>query len=117
MSWQRVGEWAFVAGVIIAVLGGAFIPGVGLMALILVILGIIVGIINVTEHETVPYLVAAIALIAAGTANFGIVDALTGPVIKLGSRFEGILDYVANFVAPGAVIVALKTVWGLAKTK
>ncbi|MBI4289139.1 MAG: hypothetical protein HY671_12035 [Chloroflexi bacterium] len=117
MSLQKVGEWAFIAGVIIAVLGGAFIPGVGAMALALVVLGIIVGIINITEKETVPYLVAAIALIAAGTANFGAVDVLTGQVIKLGARFEGILDYVSNFVAPGAVIVALKTVWSLSKTK
>lgn len=116
MSWQRIGEWAFIAGVIIAVIGGIIIPAAGLMALILVVLGIIVGVINITEKETIPYLVAAIALIVAGTAGLKLLDAITG-VVALGTRLEGVLDYVATFVAPGAVIVALKTVWGLAKTK
>lgn len=116
MNWQRVGEYAFIVGVIIAVLGGIIFPGKGVMILVLVVLGIIVGIINITEKETVPYLIAAVALIAAGTASFKVLDALTG-IIALGTRFEGILDYVSNFVVPGAVIVALKTVWNLSKTK
>lgn len=102
--------------VLIALVGGIFIPNNGIMALTLVVLGIIVGLVNITEKETTPYLVAAIALIAAGTAGFQILDPITRP-LSVGTRVENILGYVGNFVAPAAVIVALKSVWGLAKSQ
>jgi len=116
MSWQKFGEWAFFACVIIAVLGGLFIPNNGFMMLVLVILGIIVGIINITEKETTPYLIATIALIAAGTAGFEVLDNVTGG-LALGTRIDNTLNYISIFVAPAAVIVALKAIWGMAKSK
>lgn len=116
MSWQKVGEWAFFACVIIAVIGGIIAPDNGGMTLALIILGIIVGVMNITEKETTPYLIAAIVLIVAGTAGFKVLDNITG-AIALGTRVESILNYVSNFVAPAAVIVALKAVWGMARTK
>lgn len=116
MSWQKIGEWAFFACVIIAVLGGLFIPNNGFMTLVLVVLGIIVGIINITEKETTPYLIATIALIAAGTAGFEVLDNITG-TLALGTRVDNMLNYIAIFVAPAAVIVALKAIWGMAKSK
>lgn len=116
MSWQRIGEWAFIVCVLIALVGGVFVPNNGIMALTLVVLGIIVGLLNITEKETTPYLVAAIALVAAGTAGFEVLDPITRP-LSVGTRVEHVLDYVGNFVAPAAVIVALKSVWGLAKGK
>lgn len=116
MSWQRIGEWAFFACVIIAVLGGIFAPANGGMTLALVILGIIVGVINITEKETTPYLIAAIALIAAGTAGFEVLDNITS-ILRVGTRVDSILRYIANFVAPAAVIVALKAIWGMTKSK
>ena len=116
MNWQKAGEWSFFACVIIAVLGGIFVPNNGGMTLALVILGIIVGIINISEKETTPYLIATIALIAAGTAGFEVLDNISGAV-AIGSRLDNILHYIANFVAPAAVIVALKAIWGMAKSK
>ena len=116
MSWNRIGEWAFFACVIIAVLGGIIAPGNGGMTLALFILGIIVGVINITEKETTPYLIAAIALIAAGTAGFEVLDNLS-KAIALGTRLDNILGYIANFVAPAAVIIALKAIWGMARSK
>ena len=116
MRAQKVGEWSFFACVIIAVLGGMFAPNNGGMTLALVILGIIVGIINITEKETTPYLIATIALIVAGTASFEVLDNITGAV-AIGTRIDNVLNYISNFVAPAAVIVALKAVWGMAKSK
>lgn len=116
MSWQKIGEWSFFVCVIIAVLGGIFAPNNGGMTLALVILGIIVGVINITEKETAPYLIATIALIAAGTAGFEVLDNITGQ-LAIGTRIDDVLNYISNFVAPAAVIVALKAIWGMAKSK
>ena len=109
---KSLGEWAFVLGVLLALLGG-FLVSFGLVsggtvALVLVVLGLLVGFLNVTEKETAPFLIAAIALLAAGSAGLG-----TLPVIGL--YLGSVLLYISTFVAPAAVIVGLKAILELAK--
>jgi hypothetical protein len=112
MKLAKLGEWAFLAGVVLAILIGLF-SGVatGTLAIVLVILGILVGFLNISEKETTGYLVAAIALLAAaGASGFS-----TLPWI--GSYLVGMLGNIALFVAPAAVIVALKAVLSLSKNR
>ncbi len=104
-----VGEYAFFAGVILAIIIGLFQLANWWM-LVLAVLGLIVGFINITEKETTAFLVAAVALLIAGTANLGSI-----PPEALGNAITGVLDAVGAFVAPAAIIVGLKAVWGLAK--
>lgn len=109
MESEKLGEYAFLAGVVIAVLAG-LVPGVvaaSTVSLVLVVLGIIVGLLNIQDKETTPFLVAAIALVAAGTAGFD-------GIPSLGSYLSSILGNVGVFVAPAAVIVAVKSVYSLA---
>jgi hypothetical protein len=115
MKTNRVGELAFLAFVIIAILAGiatAAYPGgnYGAVYAVLVVLGVIVGLLNVTEKETTPFLVAAIALLAAGTATFSSIN-VVGPVI------DNILKFIGAFVAPAAVIVAIKAIYALGAKK
>jgi hypothetical protein len=77
-------------------------------ALILVVLGLIVGFINIGVKETHDFLVAVIALLLAGTAGLGNLPAI-------GTYIGAILTNITTFVAPAAVIVALKAVWELAR--
>lgn len=117
MDMEKVGEYAFLAGVIIAVLAGvaagAVVAYAAWITLALVVLGIIVGLLNVSEKETQPFLVAAIALMVTGTiAAFVSIDTVLPP---LGSIVAGVVGQIAVFVAPAAVIVALKAVWDLGK--
>ena len=116
MKLAKIGEWAFFIGVILAIIVG-FVVGSpstagypAAVAATLVILGILVGLLNISEKETTAYLVAAITMLTASTAaKFSI--------ILFGNYLTAILENISLFVAPGAVIVALKAIITLSKDK
>lgn len=114
-----MGEYAFLAGVLIAVfagiasqMGALDANTAGTATLLLVALGIAVGMLNITERETTPFLIAAVALVVSGTANFSVIN-----IANIGALLDRVVDNVAVFVVPGAVIVALKAIWALASSK
>jgi len=114
MEMRKLGEWAFLACVVIAILAGIAIPADAAVVAALVVLGVIVGLLNVSEKETSAFLIASIALIVAGTAGFSSLETI---VAGLGNMVTAILSYIGVFVAPAAVIVALKAVWSMGKKK
>lgn len=102
----KVGEWAFIGGVVLAIIVGlipSVLPG-DLVALVLVVLGILVGLINIGSKETHSFLLATVALLVAGAAGLQ-----TLPVV--GGIVNAVLVNIVSFVAPAAVIVALKSVY------
>ena len=110
---SKMGEWAFIVGVLVAIVVSLFnVSGsvAGWLVLLLVVLGLIVGLLNVTEKETTPFLVAAAALLITGTAGGSLAII---PVI--GSYLQDIVQNIAVFVAPAAIVVALKAIQSLAK--
>jgi hypothetical protein len=54
-----LGAIAFFAGMLLAIIAGGVSRDNGTIVLILVILGIIVGLFNITSREMIPFLVAA----------------------------------------------------------
>jgi hypothetical protein len=115
MKTSRLGELAFIAFVIIAILAGlaTSINPAGdysIVTGVMIVLGIVVGLLNISEKETTPFLVAAIALLAAGTATFGRLG-------FAGSVIDNILQFIGSFVAPAAVIVAIRAVHALGAKK
>ncbi|MBM3303598.1 MAG: hypothetical protein FJY76_00745, partial [Candidatus Aenigmarchaeota archaeon] len=66
MVSQKVGGWAFILGVVIAILAGLASTFAamysGYVLLVLVILGLIVGFLNIKDKEVVNFLIVAIAL-------------------------------------------------------
>lgn len=107
-----IGFIAFIVALLLGLVGGIVAPGNGVIILILVIMGIIVGFLNITQKEMLPLLVAAIALIVVGTAGFGALDNILKP---LGTWLNGIVNYFAIFMAPAAVINAIKIMFGVAR--
>lgn len=109
------GHYAFIAGIVVAILAGIFggAMNVAYTAVILVLLGLLVGILNVTRKEVVPFLVAAIALMTVGTAGLSSMTSLLGAVLSfdLGEYIAAILTNFVAFVAPAALVVAIKAVW------
>ena len=105
----KIGHYSFLAGIILAIIAGIVkgIIAVELVTIILVILGIVVGFLNVKHKETNEFLLATVALMLAGSANLNVV-----PVI--GEYIQAILANIVVFVAPAALIVALKAVKTLA---
>ncbi len=107
---KKIGHYAFLAGILLALLAGMikdFLP-VETTTLILVILGLVVGFLNVTAKETIEFLVAAVALMIAGSANL---TAIPG----LGAHLQAILSYIVVFVAPAAIVVSFKAIYALAE--
>lgn len=108
----KLGQWAFIGGIVIALVL-AFVPEwKGQLTLVLVVLGLVVGFLNVSEKETTPFLVAGIALLATGTVTESL---KVIPPAELGNYLVGAVQNIGAFVAPGAVVVAVKAIWALAK--
>ena len=105
---QKWGSYAFIIGIIIAIL--AVFVTFPETALVLVVLGLIVGVLNVTGKESVPFLVAAIALAlsAASLQPLGTVGIIKDWILP-------IFNNIAVFVAPAAFIVAIKSIYSMAK--
>jgi ATP synthase protein I len=116
MKMAKVGAWAFILGVIIALFLG-FLPdnfkGAGVSVLVLA--GIIVGFLNVTDKETTPYLMAAVAImIALFTAGQQIALSLQSLGV-LGEYLKSLLANINMFVFPATVVVAMKAIYNISK--
>jgi prepilin signal peptidase PulO-like enzyme (type II secretory pathway) len=97
---------SFIAGYIIAIVAGIWWPNSGPLILTLVILGLIVGILNITGPEIIPYLIAAIALVIVG--NFEAFTPLNDVKRGLGDNVNQIVRLMAVFTAPAAVVQAIR---------
>lgn len=123
MKVEKAGEYAFLICVIIAVLAGLAFPYMtadvrGYIAALLVVLGAIVGLTTVTEKETTPFLIAAIALMVPSVATAVATEAgVFAPFPLIGVALDAIVKHVALFVAPAAIIVALKAIYALASKR
>ncbi|MBS3151320.1 hypothetical protein J4443_03010 [Candidatus Woesearchaeota archaeon] len=101
---KGLGWWAFAVGLVLAVIFG-YSGSVGLSWL-LVLLGLVVGFLNISEKEAITFLVASIALMSSSAAAN--LTVLWGPL-------GNILGGVVTFVAPAAVVVAVKAVYETAQ--
>jgi hypothetical protein len=113
---ESIGKWAFILGVVIAVIAGlvgGWVAGYSpAILLVLVILGLIVGFLNIGAKEVNDFLLSAIALILVGTiAQLASIDTI---IPLLGSVIQSIVSNIAAFVAPAALVVSLKAVYNLA---
>ena len=110
---KRIGNYSFIIGVIIAIVLGIVSLGTAtpILASLLVVLGLIVGFLNVTGTETKEFLLVAAVLIIA-TSMGGISATLSG-VQYIGQYLSGIFTQVLAFVVPATIVVALKDIWGL----
>lgn len=102
-----IGSWAFLIGVIIAVVFGlvGMTPGV---LTTLAIIGIIVGLLNVGDREVRPFLMSGAVLIIASFFGQSIMNSV--PYI------ESVLSALSAIFIPATIIVAIKNVFSIAST-
>ncbi len=103
---SKIGGWAFIIGVLLAVIFG-FLGTSASFSWLLLILGLIVGLLNITDKETQPFLLAGVVLVIVG--QFG------GSVFSSVPGIGGIFNALIQLFAPATVIVALKSVFMIAK--
>lgn len=116
---EKLGEYAFLACIVIAVIAGITAGlaeySAGWVALALVILGVIVGLTTVTEKEVTPFLIAAVAFTVASSGGWFLV--IDEAVATLGTMINAVVFNIASFVAPAAIMLATKAVYALASKK
>jgi hypothetical protein len=112
MKIAEIGSWAFIAGVIIAVLASLVTIDATLVTGALVLIGLIVGLINVTEKETRDFLLAAVSVVIV--SYFSGTGFAAVPVI--GTILQKVTMGIMTFVTPAVIIVALKQIWAIAKS-
>ncbi|MEM2974500.1 MAG: hypothetical protein QW112_02650 [Candidatus Micrarchaeia archaeon] len=116
---EKVGAWAFILGVVLAIIIGAAGKYIGMpvtstsVVLVLGLLGIIVGVLNVTDREVGLFLIATIAFLSAVAA----LDRVLSVIPVVGDILIPILGCVALFVAPGAAIIALKALFDISRAR
>lgn len=110
---QKAGSWAFIIGIIIAIIAG-FWPLGTVMTSVLIILGLIVGFLNVTASETNSFLFAALVLVVMSSLG----GQLLGEVNKyVGPMLQSVFSAMMLFIIPAALIVALKAIYALAESE
>jgi len=102
-----IGFVAFIVGLVIAVVAGVIAPQNSIVILVLVLLGILVGALNITSKEITMLLLATIALIVVGGVFAPI------KTLGVGALLDNILSLVATLMAPAAVIAAVKALWAV----
>jgi len=104
-----MGKWAFLIGLFGAIIAGLIIEldilaKIPYLTLILVILGLIVGFLNITEKNVIKLLVAIIALISVGSITIAQIPAIT-------TYLTAILQNIITFSAAVGLVVAIKAIY------
>ena len=128
MVSQKVGSWAFVIGFFLALILGialTVVPFLGITvesgivnvaALILVILGLVVGFLNIHDKHVTDFLIAVIAVSAVGGITSITVQGLdVGILSVIGALIANIVGLIVALVAPAGLIVGIKQIFALAK--
>ena len=106
---KKYGPWAFYAALAVAVIL-AFVE-FEWAVWVLAILGLLVGILNISQKESTPFLIASIAWMAAGQFLQGVLGGL--PVV--GGYIAAFLGNVVTFVGPAAAVVAIMALYYVTK--
>ena len=106
-SGNMLGSWSFLIGVILAVVFGLLGPLSQTIILVLFVLGIIIGLLNISDEEATPFMIAGVVLVIVGTLGQSVVTSV--------SFFDRMLQALTVLFVPTTIIVALKSVFGMAR--
>ena len=107
-SNNKIGSWAFLIGILLAVIFGAFAQSaLTQWAWVLVVIGLVIGLFNITESETHSFLMAGLTLLLAAYTGKDVLDIV--PI------FANILETLLIMFVQATIIVAVKHVFSFAK--
>lgn len=103
-----IGGWAFLIGVVLALVLGLIGSGLtATMATILVVAGLIVGLLNIADDETSPFLMSGAILV--------IVSSFGQSALSVVPRLGTVVDALLLLFVPATIIVAIRHVLSLAR--
>ena len=114
---KSLGAWAFLIGVVLAIVLGLFSSKLGPDAVsaivgLLVIGGIIIGLFNISSKETSKFLLASLSLVIVSFLGYNALSALDS-ITYIGPMLGDILNYLLILFVPTTIIVALKSLFEL----
>ena len=113
-----LGAYAFLTGVVLAIVFGLFNKSLeqagGLFYSALVLIGIIVGFMNVGDKDSGTFLMASLSLVIVGSLG---VDGLRYITLNnyIVTSLRNVLGSLLLLFVPATIVVALKTVFSMAK--
>ena len=125
--WGKIGSWAFIIGIVIALLVGLYAAymietgtafEMGLIAWVLAVLGAIVGLVSaygmgtITKEEVPNFLLAGIALVVM----YGVFRGVDWTP-WIGSLLQGVSMTLSILIAPAVGILSIKAIWDIGKEK
>lgn len=115
-----IGAWAFLSGVVLALLVGVLSSLFGtkispVILGVLALLGVVVGF-SVSERNAQTFLLASVSLVLvsfAGVQGFVLSAAISG--ISIGMMISYILSALLALFVPATIIVAIKTIFAISQ--
>ena len=104
---STIGSWSFLIGVVLAIILAFYGSITQTLMWLLVIIGIIVGLLNIADEEVEPFLLSGVVLIIA--SSFG------NSVVSISPLFNRVLNSMLLIFVPATIIVAIKNVFSLAR--
>jgi uncharacterized membrane protein len=113
-----LGAWAFLIGVILAI-------GVGILSFgelspiilaILVILGLVVGFVNVSSKDINTFLMAAISLVIVSFAGIQSLKNAEIVGIAVGNLVSSTLGALLVLLVPATIVVAIKSLFSISQS-
>jgi hypothetical protein len=108
---DKLGAWAFVIGLVIAIVIAIFGVQQTWPMYLLLFLGLVVGLLNIGNREVGSFLLAAIAFMFTFTA----LSTLAEGIPLIGETLARFLGLVNAFIAPAAAVVAFKALFSHTK--
>jgi hypothetical protein len=105
MQIAKIGRWAFILGVVVAIILG--FTSFSYSTLILVMLGLIVGFLNISYKETDSYLIAVVAMLVIGFSGLQVFTILNTGIYDW---IETVLTSFITFVAASGLVVAVRSI-------
>lgn len=111
--WTKAGVWSYVAGIALALVVSIFSDGAlsNWATGTLIILGLIVGLVNIADKEALLFLVGAIAFIIAA----GEMEAVFSYMGVAFAPLQTFMRAIIVFTAPGVLVVSFKALYEAAK--
>lgn len=106
-----LGAWAFLIGVILAVVFGFFdMTSMAWLPWVIVVIGLIIGLLNIADSEVQPFLMAGVVLVLVSAFGGSVFQGLAS-----GTFLVKILGNLLMLFVPATIIVALKSVFSIAR--
>lgn len=112
---KMIGPWAFILGLVIAVIAG-FLPAnmASTALLVLAILGVAVGFLNISDKELNLFLLAGIGFVLSASSLSPVITGLGSLIsVELAGWIVGILGNIVVFVSPAIAIVGIKALYDI----